>query len=188
MRKIFILMLCICSFISLSAEEEKQHSKELEDQERRDVTGYWFMYDLGKEPTGIAYLYEYNGRIYGRTLVTIHKHLNVVETYDKPQFRSQHIEGKPFSTGQDIIWNLQWDPEKRKYIKGYILDPRKKKPYYADIWREGDTLKIFGNVGAGLGMVITWRRAQASDLPEGTPPVKGPLEPKIYYEVKKKWQ
>ena len=187
MKKKLIYILFVFCAASLWAQEDES-KKEAEDKERQDVTGYWFMYDLGKEPTGIAYIYEYNGRIYGRTLVTIHKHLDIVETYDKPQFRSVHIEGQPFSTGQDIIWNLEWDAKKRKYIHGYILDPRKKKPYYVDIWREGDTLKVFGNIGAGIGAVVTWRRAQASDLPPGTPPITTKLVPKIYYEVKKKWQ
>lgn len=182
MKRVILILAVMFSIGAMLSAKEKPTA-----EERKDVVGYWFMYDLGKKKSGIAYVYEYEGKIYGRTLVTYHKKKDgemFIETYDKPVSRSPFLEGNPFTTGLDVIWDLQWDPKKEKYVKGYILDPRKKKPYYVDLWREGDVLKVFGNIGAGIGATVYWQRASHTDLPAGVPLPKN-LVPKIYPEAKK---
>lgn len=181
MRKVILgLCLVLMATCSIAANTKEKASPE----ERKDVTGYWYMYDQSKKKSGIAYLYEYDGEIYGRTLVTIDDKTGEVQTYDKPISRAKYLEGEPYTTGLDIIWDLTWDTKKNKYINGYILDPRKRKPYRVDIWREGDILKVFGNIGAGIGATVEWKRADSSALPPGVPPAKK-FVPKIYLEIKK---
>jgi hypothetical protein len=150
---------------------------------RKDIGGYWWMYDDHKVRTGIAYIYEFEGKYYGRTLYTISPETGKEEVYSQPESKAKHIDGNPYTTGMDIVWNLTWDEKKQKYTKGAILDPRKKNPYQLDAWREGDVLKIYGNI-IGMGVTIDWPMASVSDLPAGAPAINEALTPKLYYAVK----
>lgn len=182
--KYFILLAALLAQPLCAQNKNKGQEKSIEPDQRSQVLGYWYMYDLsGKEPTGIVYFYEYEGKVYGRTIVTIDPDTKEVQTYNKPVSRVPHIEGNPWFQGLDILWNLTWDAKKRKYIKGKVLDPRRKNPYNAEIWRDGENLKMFGAIGP-FGLAVTWRPATAADLPPGCPPIRGPLTPKIYFPVK----
>ncbi|MGL4524183.1 MAG: DUF2147 domain-containing protein [Spirochaetia bacterium] len=176
--------------ISKAIERERKEAARLQKQkefeaiaaQRKDVTGYWFMHDYHKVRAGIAYLYEYNGTIYGRTLVTIDPDTGDKDTYNKPIGRARNIPGNPFTVGMEVIWVSRWHPKRRKWVSGNILDPRRRRPFNLDMWREGTELKLFGNIGAGIGATVTWHRATAADLPKDVPvPDVTKFVPQIYY-------
>ncbi|NIZ46759.1 DUF2147 domain-containing protein [Entomospira nematocerorum] len=153
-------------------------------QSASDVTGLWFMYDLNaKSPSGIIQIYEYEGRIYGRTLLaydadgTVHKHT------DEEVDRARYLPGNPPTLGLDVIWGLTWNEKKNRYDDGHILDPRKKNPYNVQLHRDGDILKMRGSLGP-FGATIDWTRATTADL-DGLKSFSNPV-PVVYYDEKGK--
>lgn len=175
---------------------EKKAIKEAEDIARRkDIFGYWWMYDLGGlKPVGMMYLYEYKGKIYGRDVFTyydIRKNgRTVVDAHNKPIDTFKFIPEKPYLSGMDMMWNLEWSDKKKRYINGYILDPRKKKPYFSEIWGKKSGLNMRGMIeilGNRLGGNVIWKRATEADLPVGVDPIVKPgeqLVPKIWISDK----
>lgn len=156
--------------------------------EAADVLGYWFMRDLGsKNYVGIIYIYEYNGKIYGRTMVAYDTKTGEVFSYvDGQGDTAKYLIGSPSTMGLDVIWDLEWNEDRGRYTQGSIMDPRKKHHYGAQIWRVGNTLKMRGSLGP-FGAAVDWERAEVSDLPEGTPPFRAEdLIPIIYYDEKGK--
>jgi Uncharacterized protein conserved in bacteria (DUF2147) len=153
-------------------------------QSASDVTGLWFMFDLNaKEPSGIVQVYEHDGKIYGRTLVSYEKDGSVRNYTESGLDKAPHLAGNPPMLGLDVIWGLQWDEKKQTYNNGSIMDPRKKSPYNAEIKRSGDLLKMRGSVGP-FGATIDWTRATEADL-KGVRPYSAP-KPVIYYDAKNK--
>lgn len=138
--------------------------------EAADVQGYWFMRDLGSRAhVGIIFIYEYRGKMYGRTMVSFDPRTGEVFSYaDEEGDRARYLEGNPRTLGLDVMWNLEWDERRGRYVNGSILDPRRRRPYSAQIWRVGNTLNMRGSLGP-FGATVDWERAQASDLPPGTP-------------------
>ncbi len=180
MKKVMVLIFLVMIGIMPSYAEQLR--------EVADVTGYWFMRDMGsKDYVGIIYIYEYNGKMYGRTMVSFDTKTGETFTYvDDEGDIARYLIGAPRTLGLDVMWDLEWDEKKGRYIDGSIMDPRKKNPYGAQIWRVGNTLKMRGSVGP-FGAAVDWERASASDLPDGVPAFKSAeLIPIIYYDEKGK--
>jgi uncharacterized protein (DUF2147 family) len=138
-----------------------------------DVVGYWFMRDLGsRDYVGIIFIYEYEGKIYGRTMVSFDTKTGEVFSYvDEEGETARYLIGSPRTLGLDVMWNLEWDERRGRYINGSIMDPRRRRPYSAQIWRVGNTLRMRGSLGP-FGATVDWELASASDLPAGTPSFK----------------
>lgn len=154
-------------------------------QQADEVTGLWFMYDLGaKSPSGIIQVYEYDGKIYGRTLLSYENDGTVRRYTDEDLDRAKYLAGNPTMLGLDVIWNVVWNEKKQRYTDGYIMDPRKKSPYGVELYRsEESILKMKGKLGP-FGATIDWKKATEADL-DGTAPFKNPV-PVIYYTEKGK--
>ena len=79
----------------------------------------------------------------------------------------------PKILGFDIIWNMEKDG--KDLDGGKILDPKKGKVYYCEMWREGKNLIVRGKI-AFLGRNQTWLPYKWAPLtqPKETPVPKFP--------------
>ncbi|NIZ18783.1 DUF2147 domain-containing protein [Entomospira culicis] len=153
-------------------------------QSAKDVTGLWFMYDLGdKEPSGVMQVYEFQGAIYGRTLISYEKDGRVRTYVETDLDRAPHLAGNPPMLGLDVIWGVRWNEKRNRYDGGHIMDPRKKSPYSVELHRQGDILKMKGKLGP-FGATIDWKKATEADL-HGVKPFVNPI-PVLYYDEKGK--
>lgn len=143
-----------------------------------DVRGYWMNSD-GESglPLSVSYLYEYEGKLYGRTVVIYDDEGNILETAGSPSLRAEMLKGEPFYSGLDFIWGLR--PRGKKWVKGKIMDPESAKIYDCDIWLGGDELIVKGYIGI-FGSKQRWRRVNPEDLPEGAGVLnEGALVPQV---------
>jgi uncharacterized protein (DUF2147 family) len=153
-------------------------------QSAKDVTGLWFMYDMGeKNASGIIQIYEFNGAIYGRTLIGYEPDGTVRNYTEANLDKAPHLAGNPPMLGLDVIWGVKWQEKQQRYEGGHIMDPRKKGPYGVELRREGNILKMKGKVGV-FGATIDWTRATEADL-KGVKPYVNPI-PIVYYDDKGK--
>ena len=144
-----LLLCCIC--FSLSAAQ--------------DITGFWkSISDETGLPQSITAIYEYNGKIYGRIIVTYDDFGVAEDTIDAPTVRAELIEGDPFYAGLDFIWDMQ--DRGRKWGRGKIMDPPVAKVYTCEMWMEDGNLIVRGKIGP-FGRNQTWYRAMPEDLPAG---------------------
>jgi uncharacterized protein (DUF2147 family) len=132
-----------------------------------DVFGLWKSIDdeTGKAKSVIL-VYKYQGKLYGRILITLDEDEKVKETYASPVERAQEMPEKPYYAGLDIIWDLE--PKKDKWVKGKICDPAKGKLYGCEIsydTKKGE-LQVRGKIGP-LGRNQFWQKARPSDIPSG---------------------
>lgn len=151
-RKFLIVaLILLSSSLSLSAAQ--------------DITGFWkSVSDETGLPQSITAIYEYNGKLYGRIIVTFDD-LGVPEdTMDAPTVRADLIEGDPFYAGLDFIWDIE--DRGRKWGRGKIMDPPVAKTYSCEMWLEDENLIVRGKIGP-FGRNQTWLRAQPEDLPAG---------------------
>ncbi|MDC7233006.1 MAG: DUF2147 domain-containing protein [Spirochaetales bacterium] len=140
-----------------------------------DVLGLWkTVDDETGEVKSIVKVYDYQGKIFGRILVTFEEG-KVKDTYVNPKDRAEEVKGEPFYCGLDFIWNMQKAGE--KYKKGKILDPQNGKVYSSEMWRDGSNLIVRGKIGP-IGRNQTWLPANAGDFPSGVSEPSG-LVPSI---------
>jgi len=153
MKKKVVITLCLliilCNF--LSAEE--------------GITGFWksISDETGKTQT-ITAIYEYNGQLFGRIIVTFDEEGYPKDTIDTPAERTTALLGNPFYAGLDFIWNLT--EKGNKWTRGKILDPQQGRLYSCEMWLEDENLIVRGQI-LFFGRNQTWCRVNPSDLPPG---------------------
>lgn len=163
MKKAFILFFLVCSSLYGAGD---------------DVVGFWNTINekTGKAESVIG-IYEKNGKVYGRIIATYGLDGTIKETIDNPLERAPGVEGNPFYSGLDIIWDLK--KEGNKYTGGKILDPEKGKVYDAEIWNEKGNLIVRGKIWV-FGRNQTWVATKDSQFPQGfKKPDLSALTPKI---------
>ncbi|MDA3957300.1 DUF2147 domain-containing protein [Oceanispirochaeta sp.] len=129
------------------------------------ILGLWkTVDDATSEVKSIVKVYEYQGKVFGRILVTFEDG-KLKDTYVSPSHRAENVKGEPFYAGLDFIWDME--EKGRKWKKGKILDPQEGKVYSSEIWLEGGNLIVRGKIGP-FGRNQTWLPATARDLPAGT--------------------
>lgn len=130
-----------------------------------DITGFWKTID---EKTGllqsIVAIYPYEGKYFGRLIVTFDETGKIEDTIYNPTSRAPGVVGNPFYAGLDIMWDLK--PDGEKFNDGEILDPEHGRLYGAEVWRKGDKLIVRGKV-LFLGRNQTWPPAGDADFPAG---------------------
>lgn len=150
MQKVFLFSL-FCLFAissSLMAEE---------------ITGLWKTVDekTGKEQSIVA-IYEYKGKYYGRLIATFDENGKIEDSIYSPKERAPGVEGNPYYSGLDIIWDLQKGGS--RYTDGEILDPEKGKVYDAEAWIKDGKLIVRGEI-LFIGRNQEWPPAKDSDFP-----------------------
>lgn len=149
--KSLLLSICLLAVTTLFADD--------------NVLGFWKTIDdtTGKAQSIIA-VYEYQGKYYGRLILTYNNNGSVNDTIYDPKERAPGVQGNPFYVGMDIIWNLVKKGE--KFSGGSIIDPEKGYVYGAELWRKGDDLIARGEL-LFIGKNQTWPPAKESDFPHG---------------------
>lgn len=158
MRKILISIAVFCLTVSSYAA---------------GVAGIWQTIDdeTGK-PKSIVSVYENNGVIYAKILVTYNDAGSLNITKDAKGHATcnsakiaEKMEGKPPYCGLVIVKDMK--PTKtNRYHGGTITDPKKGKTYRAEMWRDGDNLVVRGKLGP-FGRNQTWLPFAEEDLPVG---------------------
>lgn len=134
-----------------------------------DILGLWkIIDDKSGKPTAVVSLYSYQGKVYGRILVTISKTTGQVEdTILTKTKKATALAGDPPNCGLDFVYELTG---KGSEWKGSIVDPEDGKEYNCTIKREGDKLTVRGSLkgtGGLLGRNQTWLKSVPGDLPSG---------------------
>lgn len=128
------------------------------------VIGLWRGVDENTgESTMFTYIYEYNGRLYGRMVVTFDEGI-MKDLVNKPGDKADLLVGDPFYAGLDIIWDME--DRGNRWKRGRICDPKEGKIYASEMWRDGDNLIVRGKIGP-FGRNQTWQPVRSSDLPSG---------------------
>lgn len=134
---------------------------------QEDVVGFWkTINEHTHKPESVVAIYEYQGRIFGRLIVTFDDTGKIQDTIENPKERAPGVQGNPFYCGLDIIWDLEKERGGSKYINGKIMDPEKGKVYHAKLWRDGSDLIVRGELLI-FGRNQTWPPAVEADFPTG---------------------
>lgn len=150
----------------------------------QDIKGFWKTIDdeTGRAQSIVA-IYPYEGKYYGRLIVTFDEQGNIQDTIEKPSIRAPGVVGNPYYAGLDIIWDLK--PDGEKFTDGEIIDPEHGRIYGAEVWRKGEELVVRGKV-LFLGRNQTWPAAEEKDFPpDFTKPDLAKLVPEIPKPLKK---
>lgn len=148
------------------------------------ITGFWqTIDDETNKPKSITAVYEYNGKIYGRILLTYEEDGKTVrDTIYAQKRKADKVIGNPAYCGLDFIWDMS-KAEDGKYKYGKILNPPKGKIYNAEIWlaQNGDLI-VRGKIGP-FGKNQTWHPFKAESFPAGftVPDIKAfkPVIPQV---------
>ncbi|MFA6929073.1 MAG: DUF2147 domain-containing protein [Lentisphaeria bacterium] len=131
--------------------------------------GFWKIIDdeTGRLRSIIA-VYPYQGRLYGRLIITFDEQEKPKDTIYAQKTRAEKLPDKPYMAGLDIIWNMEKDTAKQRWHKGKILDPKKGKVYSSEItWdAQSQRLVVRGKIGP-FGRNQYWIKAVDKDFPEG---------------------
>ena len=130
-----------------------------------DVTGLWKGLDQNTGETEmLAYIYEYQGRVYGR----------MVATYCDGVLREfmggcvSDIAGRwvgdPTYVGMELIWDMV--DQGSKWKKGHVCDPEEGKIYGCEMWLEDGNLVVRGKIGPFGGNQV-WLPVDDSEIPYG---------------------
>jgi uncharacterized protein (DUF2147 family) len=118
------------------------------------LTGFWqTINDKTGKPSSVIAVYPYEGNYYGRIIATYNEYGVIDDSIYKPKDRAPGIEGTPYYSGIDIVWEMK--PTNKEKYKGSITDPKAGKVYRAELWREGENLILRGKVFV-FGKNITW--------------------------------
>lgn len=130
-----------------------------------DVIGYWKTIDdkTGKQESLVA-IYEYQGKYYGRILVTYDDNGNIKDSVANPKDRAPGVKGNPYYSGMDIIWDME--PEGSRYVNGSIIDPQRGKIYNSKMWPDNGKLIVRGEF-LFFGKNQAWIPASDRDFPQG---------------------
>jgi uncharacterized protein (DUF2147 family) len=99
-------------------------------------------------------LYDEDGRLYGKIV----RLTDPTDASGKPKTctKCQGADKDQPIVGLVIVKNLT--PDKDRFKGGTILDPEDGKVYRAELWTEGDTLKVRGYLGP-FYKTQTWTKA-----------------------------
>jgi len=132
------------------------------------VLGFWKTIDdeSGLKRSIVA-VYEYEGKVFGRIVLTFDEQERVKDTIYRPAARAEKLPQQPYMAGLDIIWDMQEDAAKARWHKGKILDPKKGKVYNSELsWnQERQCLQVRGKIGP-FGRNQFWLKTVAEDFPE----------------------
>lgn len=112
--------------------------------------------DETNKPKAIVVLYEYTDgddtELAGR----------IVATYDT----DGALNTQSKYTGQDIIWDMEWDNKDNRYEDGKIRDPKTDKVYSSVIWQGDDKTKlnVRGKIGP-FGRTQVWNVLSGDYIP-----------------------
>lgn len=128
-----------------------------------EVVGFWktINEETGKAESIIG-IYEYQGKYYGRLIATYDDNEHINDTIYNPKTRAPGVEGDPFYSGLDIIWNMKYNGS--KYTDGKIMDPEKGKVYNAEMWPQNGKLIVRGKIWI-FGQNQEWVPALDKDFP-----------------------
>lgn len=165
MKKIIATILCLLTYCTSL-------------QGQNNVIGFWKTIDdkTGKQESLVA-IYEYQGKYYGRIVVTYDDDGNFKDSIASPRDRAPGVKGNPYYSGMDIIWDMQ--QEGNRYVDGSIIDPQRGKVYNSKMWPDNGNLVVRGEFLI-FGKNQTWLPAKDKDFPPGfTKPNLQALVPKI---------
>lgn len=130
----------------------------------QDIVGIWKQIDDQKnKPQSLVAVYEYDGKYFGRIIATYDPEGKKIEdSIYVPFKRAPSVQGHPFYSGLDFIWNLE--KSGTKYVGGKILDPEEGDIYDAEMWIENGNLIVRGEI-LFIGKNQKWLRAEDSDFP-----------------------
>lgn len=127
-----------------------------------DVTGFWkTINDQTGKPESIMAIYPYQGKYYGRLVATYDNDGKITDTIDNPIDRAPGVEGEPYYSGLDIMWDLK--EKDGKYVDGKIMDPEKGRIYDAEMWIKDGVLVVRGKIWF-FGANQEWPRVVDSDF------------------------
>lgn len=128
-----------------------------------DVVGFWKSVDekTGK-PQSIVGIYEYQGKYYGRLIVTFNDQGGFSDTIYDLKERAPGVVGNPYYAGLDFIYDLKKNGS--KYTDGRIMDPEEGRVYDAEIWLDKGNLIVRGEIWI-FGRNQTWPPALEGDFP-----------------------
>lgn len=133
-----------------------------------DITGIWKQIDeKTNKPETLVYIYSYQGKLFGRMLVSYNSDGSVNDTIYIRKDVADKLMGAPPFCGLDYVYNLV---AKGNEYKGGIMDPRTAEEYDCRVWKDGSKLIVRGQLkglGFFLGRNQTWLAACAEDLPPG---------------------
>ncbi|CCB86047.1 MULTISPECIES: DUF2147 domain-containing protein [Parachlamydia] len=128
-----------------------------------EVQGFWKSVD---DETGriqsIVAIYEYEGKYFGRIIATYGHNGEIADSIESPKTRAAGVQGNPFFSGMDIMWNLKKNGE--KYTDGKILDPDHGRVYDAQMWPKNGNLIVRGQIFF-FGRNQTWLPVAEHDFP-----------------------
>ncbi len=128
-----------------------------------DVVGFWkTINEKSKKTESIIAIYQHDGKYYGRIIAAYNDRGQIDDTIYTPKERAPGVEGSPFYSGLDIIWDLKSNGS--KYTDGKIMDPEKGRVYDLEIWRQNQNLIVRGKVWV-FGRNQVWLPALDSDFP-----------------------
>jgi len=128
-----------------------------------EITGFWKSIDDDtKKPQSVVAIYQYNGKYYGRLILTYDKNGHIKDTIYQPSERAPGVSGDPYYVGLDFLWDLTKDGH--KYTDGQIMDPEKGRIYGAEAWRDGNNLIVRGEF-LFIGRNQKWPPAGDGDFP-----------------------
>lgn len=144
------------------------------------ITGLWknFHEDDGR-PGSIILVYENNGKVFARILITIDKRGQFYDTIWNPVKRVKNVKGEPYFSGLDLVWDMEDIGE--KWSRGKILNPETARIYSCDMWIDDGKLIVRGKIGL-FGRNQVWLPVSPeNDLPQGfvMPEIKNPLVPQV---------
>ncbi len=132
------------------------------------IGGLWLsIADDGKTPESVAFMYQYQGKMYGRMLVSYEKG-QLKETILEPTGRAEKVQGNPLFMGMDYVYQMvdvgsEW--------QGLIMDPRTGDEFDCKVKKSGDKLLVRGQLKGPLGGLFgrdqVWRALKPGDLPPG---------------------
>jgi uncharacterized protein (DUF2147 family) len=156
-KKISILVLCLLFGIIVYP---------LMASQRSEVFGFWKSVDTRRNfTTSVIGIYEYNGQMYGRTIVGYDERSGIlVDTIYNPSHRVEKLPGRPLLHTVDLLWELKHDGV--RWRGGKILDPRYGNIFNCEAWIESGTLIIRGKVGP-FGMNKVFYKIDYRDIPTG---------------------
>lgn len=129
----------------------------------QDIVGFWKTVNEDGVAQSIIAVYDYEGIRYGRIIATFGDDGKVDDSIYKPKKRAPGLEGEPYYSGLDIIWDLQ---DAGSSYMGTIMDPEKGKTYNAELWVKNDALKVKGSLFV-FSRTQTWFPVTKEDLPKG---------------------
>ena len=125
--------------------------------------------DETNSPKSIVALYEYadgdDVELAGRIVALYGPDGAISETLENPTRVADKVSGAPKMVGMDVLWNMEWDNEDKKYEDGKIMDPKSGKVYSSVIWQDvPGALNVRGKIGP-FGRTQKWNLLDGESVP-----------------------